>query len=183
MTSSNSILSSRYLRECFDYKEKTGQLIWKTRPRKHFKDQRACNAFNVWAGKKAGTLRKIPKSNQKYLVIIIKGEPYFAHRLVWIYHNDYIPNVIDHIDGNGSNNRIENLRDVDNAENSKNQKLSKNNKSGVLGVTRVNGKWVAKIMEDGKAKHLGSYASFNDAVIVRKMAEYEKGYHPNHGER
>lgn len=57
------------------------------------------------------------------------------HRIVWALHfpiSEY--KVIDHIDGNPWNNRIENLREVDRATNSRNMKRSTSNKSGVTGV-------------------------------------------------
>ena len=54
----------------------------------------------------AGTLRK-----DGYIGIFIKGTHYFAHRIIWEMHNGEIPSgmVIDHIDGNRSNNKIENM--------------------------------------------------------------------------
>lgn len=62
------------------------------------------------------------KHNEGYYTISIKGKLYKAHRLVWELHNGPIPEgrVIDHIDRDKSNNKIENLRCVSRSENRKN---------------------------------------------------------------
>lgn len=58
-----------------------------------------------------------------------------VHRIVWALHFPISEDkVIDHIDGNPWNNRIENLREVDRATNSRNTKKHASNKSGVTGV-------------------------------------------------
>lgn len=89
---------------------------------------------------------------------------------------------MDHINGNTSDDRWENLREVTNAENLRNRKQAKTNKSGVTGVCwykRTN-KWKAYI-HHVKKKHLGFYATIEEAIAVRKAAEKRYGYHPNHG--
>lgn len=59
-----------------------------------------------------------------------------AHRIVWALHYPLSSDkVIDHIDGDPWNNKIENLREVDHKINSRNTKRSVNNKSGVTGVS------------------------------------------------
>lgn len=82
------------------------------------------------AGDSAGS-----KSRGQRLVKVL-GKQYLIHRVVWILHGRTIPFgwVIDHIDGDQSNNMIDNLRAITQAENCRNQKLAKNNKSGVVGV-------------------------------------------------
>ena len=58
------------------------------------------------------TTKKSPNSNG-YYIIMIEGKRYFEHRLVWLYHYGEFPPsdlVIDHIDNNKMNNRIDNLQ-------------------------------------------------------------------------
>ena len=51
------------------------------------------------------------------------------------------------------------------------QTLRANNTSGVRGVSRVNGKWGARITFQRKSYWLGAFLDFNDAVNARKEAE------------
>jgi HNH endonuclease len=82
-----------------------------------------------------------------YVNIRVFGIHYKAHRLAWLYIHGINPcNDIDHINGNRSDNRIINLRDVTRSVNKQNtRKCSSNNKSGFLGVRSTNGKFVALI--------------------------------------
>jgi hypothetical protein len=87
-----------------------------------------------------------------YWFIGLHGRRYAAHRLAWAWvHGVWPSGVIDHIDGNGMNNRITNLRDVPISHNMHNRRLrSKNNVSGFLGVYQVREKFVAQIGSGGQ---------------------------------
>lgn len=82
--------------------------------------------------------------------------------------------MVDHINGNGLDNRKDNLRTCTNAENSKNQLVRKNNTSGYKGVHwhKHRGKYNARIYVDGTRKSLGYFDSkelaakaYNNAAI------------------
>lgn len=63
-----------------------------------------------------------PNSNG-YLRLRINGALYKAHRVAWLHFYGVWPvNTIDHLNGDRTDNRIENLRDVPHAENQLNQK-------------------------------------------------------------
>ena len=98
-----------------------------------------------------------------------------------IYYEE--PNYIDHINGIRNDNRPENLRSVSISENNKNVSKSTRNTSGVVEVYYYAniGKWRADIKYDNKYKHLGCFDKFEDAVLARKKAEIEYGFHENHG--
>ncbi len=68
---------------------------------------------------------------------------------------------IDHKDGDGLNNRRNNLREATRSQNNHNQRRSKNNTSGFKGVTwhKAGGKWQAQIMMDGRKRFLGLHAT------------------------
>lgn len=109
-------------------------------------------------------------------VRVIKGV-FYAHRLAWIYVFGAIPEgtVIDHIDGNPLNNSIENLRAITQAQNMQNQKRAqKGNKTGLLGVRPSGyGGFMAGIRINGKAKHLGTFATAEEAHEAYLKAKRE----------
>ena len=80
---------------------------------------------------------------------------------------------VDHIDGDGLDNRRCNLRHVTAAQNAWNSDAPKTNKSGRKGVHfyKKKRKYIASIKVNGKAYHLGSYDDFQDAVNARAAAE------------
>jgi len=104
---------------------------------------------------------------------------YFVHRIIWKMWYGQDPEIIDHINGIGTDNRIENLRSVTMLENARNMALHSRNKTGVSGVVEENGKWRARLGN----KELGRFKTFEEAVEIRKEAEKEAGYHVNHGTR
>jgi len=64
-----------------------------------------------------------------------------AHRVIWFLLNKEDPHgyVIDHIDGNRSNNKIDNLRKIEAKLNNRNMSIRKDNNTGVIGVSEING--------------------------------------------
>ena len=81
----------------------------------------------------------------------------------------------DHRDGDGLNNRRENLRICSHQTNQRNRiGANKNNILKVLGVSyneKYRNKYQARIRVNGKDIHLGMYSSLEKAVKVRKRAE------------
>lgn len=116
-----------------------------------------------------------------YRVVTIDGRQYFAHRLAWLLHTGQWPrHNIDHIDGNGLNNKIENLRDVPQCENNKNKRKSARNQK-VWGVRYQYHRWHAQIKVGGRVKYIGSFATENEAIAARRRAEVENGFSNTHG--
>lgn len=97
-----------------------------------------------------------------YLHIGLDGKRYQAHRLAWLYvYGENPENEIDHINGNCTDNRIENLRKASRKENARNQGKRKNNTSGYKGVYfhKSVSRFQARIRVDNKLLHLGMYAT------------------------
>lgn len=151
-----------------DYDPDTGLLKWKDAN---------------WSGKKqgwfCGTL-----SGGGYLKVMINGNRYAVHRIAWAVTHGYWPeNDIDHIDGERTNNKIENLREATRSMNCRNAKKPKNNTSGFIGVGFCNRQklWFAKIRVDGVLMNLGYFRSIEGAIQSRKNANAKYGFHKNHG--
>lgn len=137
------------LKAAMAYSPETGLFYWRAR------------RGSARAGDEAGCI-----NTAGYRVIRFNGRLELAHRLAWLYvHGEWPPYEVDHINGDTSDNRIENLRQASHAENSKNLKLSRANTSGLKGVHlhRQSGRWRARIKSDGRSHSLGLFNSKEDA--------------------
>ena len=103
-----------------------------------------------------------------YTKVKIGKRAYTAHRIIYLWHHGILPEFIDHIDGNRSNNKIENLREATKAENCANQKIRNTNTSGMKGVSwhKANKKWKVAICKNYKSIYLGTYEDYELACLV-----------------
>lgn len=149
------------LKELYDYDPDTGFLFRKKR--KVRQEYRA----------KAGS----------YIKVHLGDKWYCGHRIIWMMVYGHWPDEIDHINGNRTDNRLCNLRNVTHHENTRNLCKSKNNTSGVTGVhwCAYHEKWAARIKVDYKLLYLGNFSNKEDAITARKAAEVKYGFHQNHG--
>lgn len=163
-----------------------GEIYWKERPRDHFKNEAAWkHNKKVFCGKRAGAIVGSPRSATRYRQTEVWSKAHKNHRIIWEMHNGPIPDgmVVDHINGNGLDNRIENLRLVDSVDSAHNLPMLSSNTTGIVGVNWHNSAraWQARICMAGKRIDLGRYPCLLDAVAARIRAEREYGYHKNHG--
>lgn len=173
--------SSDLLNQLLRYDPKTGKLFWKNRPESHFKRERDAGSWNT---RYAGSEAFAGVDFCGYRVGAIDQSTYKAHRIIWAMVNGCEPSSqIDHINGDPSDNRIENLRLVDCMANARNQRIRANNTSGIMGVywKRPLKMWAAQIGSRRNRQHLGYFVKKSDAVAARKKAEVELGFHENHG--
>lgn len=169
-------------RKLLRYDPKTGKLFWEWRTEEDFPNvrPRILMSWNKrWVGKEAFT----SIGTHGYFCGAFLGKQVLAHRVCWILYHGYSPNcLIDHINGNRLDNRIKNLRVVDFKTSSRNLSRRTDNTSGATGVYKSkNGKWFCRIVHEGRKVHLGTFETFEEAVIKRKEAEVKYGYHENHG--
>lgn len=168
-----------------DYDAETGSFVWKERPRSMFSGDRRFESWNrKYANKPAGNIFSPKRARTSYLVIPVLGITYRAHVIAWVLHYGVMPKgVIDHINGDGLDNRISNLRDCDLSTNASNARMYRNNKSGVCGVhwRDYRNKWVSIIQKDGARQCLGSFDTLLDAACARKSAENALGFSSRHG--
>lgn len=157
-----------------------GTLWWKDRQPHHGISARAVNGWNRrYARSRA--FKKV--DHYGYLVGALDTHKVRAHHIVWCLHHGAWPKILDHINGDRTDNRIENLREVTPAENSKNMRVYAANKSGFAGVRKRSHAWCAEIQVNGKNIHLGSFQNIEDAVAARRLAERQYGFHDNHATR
>lgn len=106
-----------------------------------------------------------------YIRIKVDGRYFLAHRLAWLYETASFPEgEIDHINRNGLDNRIKNLRTVTRSENLLNKGLDHRNTSGVKNVSwdQHREKWVAQVRRNKKQFNLGRFATKDEAVAAVK---------------
>ena len=130
-------------------------------------------------GKVAGSVNK-----RGYKIICVDYVMYKAHRLVFLYHHGWLPDQVDHANGNKSDNRVENLRAADNSKNGMNRGMLRNNTSGAKGVfwDKTHKKWRVAIRFGSVLQSFGRFADFELAELVATMArEKYHGAFANHG--
>jgi hypothetical protein len=170
----NPLPTLEYLQECFEYNADTGELFWKIRPLYHFYNNKTeMKRWNSrYAGKIAGRLNK----ENEYMELNIEGKIYKVHRIIWkLLKKEEPPRIIDHIDCNRSNNKIENLRKASKSENNVNVIKSTNNKWGFTGVQYDNrkNKFLATIRYKNKTYFLGYYTTAEEASLVYQKKSLE----------
>lgn len=157
-------LTAERLREILDYNSETGVFIWKERLSQGSKTRTVAGGVGV-----AG-----------YSRIGIFGRRYTSHRLAWLHvYGEWPKFEVDHINGDRTDNRICNLRDVSRQINAQNRTATNpKNKSGFLGVTMLRDQWRANIFLNGKQTHLGIYPTAqlaHQAYVDAKQKSYPIG--------
>ena len=150
-----------HLKERLSYNPNDGTLTWRDGIRK---------------GKSAGGY---VKGNDNYLQLCLtyKGTTttYQGHRIIWGLHYGEFPDedkVIDHIDHDGSNNKIENLRVVSTRDNSKNKRPRKVKagdqyvKTSVIGI-RLDKKTLEYVVSFSNVKSEERFDDFDSAKYAR----------------
>lgn len=180
------MITWRFVNECFTYCANTGALVWKTRPLYHFKCEHGYKSFNAkLSGVEAGSEQKHYLTGKSYRSVGLNGKRYMTHQLICLIVAGSFTDQVDHLDGNGLNNRLNNLRFVDKNSNARNQKQRCDNTTGLTGVTfyssNAKAKWRSRINHEGK-RLSKTFDNLLDAACWRKSKEVEYGYHERHGE-
>ncbi len=137
------------LNELFFYNHESGHLTWKKLV-KHSKHS---------VGDRAGCSGK-----SGYRRVSVRKRLYREHRVIWAIVTGRWPTaMIDHIDGDKSNNRFENLRECSQKENCQNRIPPKNNRLVGVSFRRDVNKWQARIYVGGVNKSLGYFNSREEA--------------------
>lgn len=104
-----------------------------------------------------------------------KYKTYKIHQLVAMAFLGHTPNghssIVDHIDRDKLNNRLDNLRIVTPKESVKNRNVNKTSKYSGVSFDKSRNKWVARININGVYKFLGRFES--ETKAYNKVKEYE----------
>jgi hypothetical protein len=158
-------LNAQRLRELLDYDPGTGVFVWR------MKKARAS------AGDVAGF-----STSHGYFAIKVDGHRCYAHRLAWLYvYGEWPVDHVDHINGNGEDNRICNLRDVPRTINAQNMRRAHadSRHSKLLGVSSshsLKNPWAAHISINGKLRHLGHYPT--QELAHAAYLDAKRAHHP-----
>lgn len=156
------------------YNHLSGELRWEKKPNRNISIGTLIGKPNSWG----------------HWCFSFRGKTLMVHRVAWrLFHGKWPDHQIDHINGNKSDNRIANLRDVTQFVNMQNQtRPHKGNTAGRLGVTysrhRKANPWRAMIKVNGKNISLGSYSNPDDAhaaYLKAKRTIHSKHYETARG--
>ena len=174
------MITQDLVKELLHYNHKTGVFTWKERALKWFKSERSQKIWNSrYSGKETG----YHNSHIGYVMITLFNKSYYAHRLAFLYMVNEMPEQVDHINHDRTDNRWPNLRQSSMAGNRLNMSKSKANTSGTTGVYWNSdlSKWQVKIGVEGKSLHVGVFDDLDDAIAARMDANKKYNFHPNHG--
>jgi hypothetical protein len=137
--------------------------------------RKVSSRFSKNQGAKAGGL------SGRYLSTSVDGVPYYVHKLIYIMFHAVCPPLVDHVNRNRFDNRIENLRPLTNAQNRHNQTGRKDRTTKYKGVcksTKGSQTFRAFIGFGGRVIYLGSFktqelaaSAYNEAAV-----QYHKEY-------
>lgn len=145
-------LTKELVDRLFEYRE--GKLYWKERISK-----------SVKIGDHVGTIRGKTNTHKGYWATRINEVNVYNHLIVFLMHNDYIPEAIRFANSDTLDYRIENLIETSRSELIQKGKLRKDNTSGYKGVSfykRTN-KWIVYIGKDKIRTFVGTYDTKEEA--------------------
>jgi hypothetical protein len=151
------IITQEYLQSIFVYKD--GELFWNVK------------RSGIQKGDMAGCI-----DSKGYKRIRLNGKKILNHRIIFMIHHGYLPEMLDHINLNRLDNRIENLREANRIQNGQNRIL-KNNTSGYKNVYWHNQtkKWCVRITSNKKDINCGLFNDLDLAGLV--ASEARNKYH------
>jgi hypothetical protein len=152
--------SQEFIKQKFDYDPIKGELIYKEHSWKKLKGHKAGFASNgYW---------------KVYLKYEDKAQ-YLAHLVIWMWVFGKLPlGEIDHINGNRSDNRIENLRDISHRENICNQKKHRDGKLPGCSFQGDHKKFRVRYRIKGKLMHGGYFNTEEEANEMYAKLRKEK---------
>lgn len=125
------------------------------------------------------------QSSNGYIEVSVGDIKFQAHKLAWYFvHGVYPDFYLDHVNGDKTDNRIENLRESSPLINMRNRGKNKNNSTGFNGVyVAASGRFRARIKINGKLINIGTFDTAEEASEARELANEFYGFSEDHGKR
>lgn len=156
------------LNEALSYDPDSGQLTWRERPRHHFPSEKTMIRVNTWrAGKPAGGI-----SGGRLIVRVFRSAC-VASRICWTLKTQKELStkvLIDHRNGDNTDNKWDNLRESTHFQNNSNTKVRSDSKSRLKGVVKRKNRWYAEIQHENTRYWLGGHATKGLAAVARAKA-------------
>ncbi len=185
MKPADPLLSADDLRQLLIYDPATGKLVWRARTLANYSHlapdrQALCLArfIRKQEGQEAGSM------DNGYRRLYVGGKSVYSHRVIWcMVYGEWPQHEIDHINGDRTDNRLANIRDVPAVVNARNQGLRRDNTSGCGGVIwhAQSRKWRAVVQGRFGRHDMGLFPDKDDAerAVLAKRAEL--GFSADHG--
>lgn len=132
-----------------------GALYWKISP-----------ARNVKAGD------RVAKTKRERARVNYTENIYVVARIIFAMHHGYYPQVVDHINGNQLDDRIENLRAADMTTNAQNRKCNTQNTSGAknVGFKTSRNRWRVSVRKNDGTRFDRLFKNFDIACTIAELA-------------
>lgn len=141
------------LHQVFDYAD--GKLFWRVKPARS----------QSQIGDEAGTRNAEGRGEINYC-----GKRALRYRVIFLMHHGWCPPMVDHINGDPTDDRVENLRPTNKSLNGANRDAPTNNTVGYKGVYRKRDKFSARIGFDGNNISLGVFDTAYEAAVAYDKA-------------
>jgi hypothetical protein len=149
-------LTQARARELFDYRD-DGALIWRI------------GGSGRKAGDRAGYIYVTPAGHVRRIVTIDRKR-YPTSHVIWLRETGAFPkHDIQHLDRNGLNDRLDNLREVTRSQTGIN-KITPRNRVGVRGVCSEGNGYRALIRVNHKLHYLGHFRTVEEASAAYQAA-------------
>ena len=142
-----------------------GKIYWQNKTSKYSKN----NIMSLEAGNLC--------NKKGYKQIKVDGKCYLVHHIIYLMHYGNKPTMLDHIDGNPTNNKIENLRECNNAQNQWNR-ISASKHRSVFYMKGRNKPWYA-VLTSNRTRYSKYFSDMESALIYVK--DLREKYHGEFG--